>query len=210
MMITVKHRFLATIIIDGQILPNSWDIHLNLISNPNESQKDIATVVNRASCWIESMLDNSMLVGPEDMITLQDMACPFAIGVHPLPDEPYDRMLSICLYTKLSSIMEKKMFIDSIWLESYQSEGISHTHTAEEGDMGLLKSLADPGHEEFAEYWYRCDPVFFRSGSDGIELKEQTWEELGLGLSDEKPNVVSINKFKPRIIPGDKGDPDIA
>ena len=103
------------------------------------------------------------------------------------------------------------MFIDSIWLESYQSEGISHTYTCEEGDMTFLKTLAQPGQEEFAEYWYRCDPVFFRANEEGMELKEQTWDELGLGLSDTKPKVVPLtSKFKPRIIPGDKGDPDIA
>jgi hypothetical protein len=206
-MITLKHRFLATVIIDGQILPNSWEMCLNMIPNHNERAQDISIVTDRVNVWIESMLDNSMLVGPKDMITLREMTSPFTIGVHPLPDEPYDRILAICLYTKISSIMEKKMFIDSIWLESYQSEGISHTYTSEDGDVELLRQLVEPGDEEFAEYWYRKDPVFFRVDIEGIQLKEQTWHDLGFGLGEKSDSkVVPFNKFKPRIIPGDKGD----
>jgi len=208
-MITLKHKFLATIIIDGQILPNSWDLNIDMVPNPTESTHDISVVTDRVNVWIESMLDNSMLVGPADMHLLKEMPCPFSIGVHPLPDEPYDRMVAICLYTKLSAIMEKKMFINSIWLESYQSQGISHTYTSEDGDADLLKHLAEPGNEEFASYWYRKDPVFFRVDDAGMELKEQTWGELGLALREEEDGKVVPMRFKPRIIPGDKGD-DIA
>lgn len=214
-MITIKHKFLASVVIEGQILPNSWEMNLNLI--PNESilnHQDIAIATDRVNVWIESMLDNSMLVGPQDMITLKEMAMhPFAIGVHPLPDEPYDRILSICLYTKISSIMENKMFVDSIWIESYQSEGISHTYCSDDGDTALLKNLVEPGQEEFAEYWYRKDPVFFRVDNEGVTLTEQSWQDLGLafdGKSDGKVVPITKGKFKPRIIPGDKGDDNIA
>ena len=216
-MITIKHKFLASVVIEGQILPNSWDMNLNLI--PNESihnHHDIAIATDRVNVWIESMLDNSMLVGPQDMLTLKEMSMhPFAIGVHPLPDEPYDRILSICLYTKISSIMENKMFVDSIWLESYQREGISHTYCSDDGDTALLKNLAVPGQEEFAEYWYRKDPVFFRVDNEGVTLTEQSWKDLGLSFdaantSDGKVVPITKSKFKPRIIPGDKGDDSIA
>ncbi len=208
-MISIKHKFLATVIIDGSLIPNSWDLTVNLIPNSSNSNHDVAIATERLNVWIEAMLDNSMLVGPDDMELLKNVGpLPFSIGVHPLIDEPYDHIVGISIYTKLSAILEKKLFVDSLYLESYQGGNISHTHHTEEGDIEILRSAVNPGQEEYAEYWYRKDPVFFRVDHEGIKLVEQTWSELELGFNKDKAekNIVKLSEFKPRIIPGDKDD----
>ena len=111
-MISIKHKFLATVIIDGSLIPNSWDLTVNLIPNSINSNHDVAIATERLNVWIEAMLDNSMLVGPDDMELLKNVGpLPFSIGVHPLIDEPYDHIVGISIYTKLSAILEKKLFV---------------------------------------------------------------------------------------------------
>jgi len=214
-MITIKHKFLASVIVDGSLIPNSWDLTVHLTANVSESNHDIAVATERLSVWIESMLDNSMLVGPEDMELIKDApTLPFSAGVHPLIDEPYDHILAVCVYTKISAILDSKLFVDSLSLESYQGGNISHTHNAEEGDVEILREVARPGQEEYAEYWYRKDPVFFRIDENGVKLVDQSWKELDLGFDEDNKgktrnmgeNVVPLKEFKPRIIPGDKDD----
>ena len=214
-MIAIKHKFLASVIINGSLIPNSWDLTVHLSANVSETNHDIAVATERLSVWIEAILDNSMLVGPDDMELIKDFeSMPFSAGVHPLIDEPYDHILAVCIYTKISSILDKKLFVDSLTLESYQGGNISHTHNAEEGDVDILRDIARLGQEEYAEYWYRKDPVFFRIDDKGVKLIEQTWKELELGFDEDNggetrnvgENVVPLKKFKPRIIPGDKDD----
>ena len=56
--------------------------------------------------------------------------------------------------------------------------------------------------------------MFFRIDDKGVKLIEQTWKELELGFDEDNggetrnvgENVVTLKKFKPRIIPGDKDD----
>jgi hypothetical protein len=208
-MISFRKNFLTTVIIENQILPNSWEVQINLVPNTDSKIIDIDTATDRINVWIDSILDNSMLVGPNEMKMLSELTSPFEIGVHPVPDQPYDRMVAMCLYTKFTSIIEKKLFIDSIWLESYQADGLSHTYAADvDSDLDILRQITEPGNEEYAEYWYRRDPVFFRVNSEGCKLYEQTWSELGMGFDIEQKidNVVRLNQFKPRIVPGDKND----
>ena len=208
-MISIKHKFLASVVIDGSLVPNSWDLTVNLTANTDYSNYDITTAIERINVWIEALLDNSMLVGPEDMEMLKSAAVlPFSISVHPLIDEPYDHILGISIYTKISAILEKRLFVDSLYLESYQGGNISHSHTAEDGDIEILRSAVDPGQEEYAEFWYRKVPVFFSVDHEGINLVEQTWDDLELGFNKDKAdkNIVKLPGFTPRIIPGDKDD----
>jgi|TARA_B110000495_G_C22903056_1_gene527051 hypothetical protein len=203
-MITIKHTFLATVILDGCILPNRWDIKIDLLSDGKGSGTDISIACERVNVYVETMLDNCMLVGPQSMEDILSEGTMFYAGIHPLIDDPYDHILAISLYTKLNAILEGVLLVDSVWIESYQGNGISHTHSSEDDDGNVLDKIVDPKWKKYAEYWKSKDPSFYKSEKGEVELLKQTWDEVKLGYTKDKKKSKDgiVREFT--VIEGDK------
>lgn len=205
-MIKLEERFSACIVVNDVLIPNTWELTINLIPNSN-TQKNYNIALDRIQFYIGEVLDNSILLSPQS-VELFAKSIGINGTVHTLPGEPYDHLLSICLYTKLNSILERVFFVESVGVSSYQGEGITHTYDCESGDMETLRSLVHENAQllEYANYWYKPDIVYFDLHPEGLRMESKNWDELNLEFDSDDDRVVKLSNFKPRIIPKDDND----
>ena len=128
-----------------------------------------------------------------------------------LPDEPYDHIIGIALYTKLNSILEKVFFVESIAVNSYQGDNITHTYESADGDMDTFRELfTDHDVSEYLDYWYESSVSHFKLDTNGLQRITQSWDELGFTYEGNENKVIPLANFKPRIVPKDNDDPTVA
>jgi len=197
-MIKYEDRFSSSILLSKVLVPNTWNIDVHLIPN-HSTGKNYNIALDRLEYYINEVLDNSIIISPDD-VGIFASGVGFKGKIIVLPDEPYDHLLSIALYTKFNSILEKVFFVESVSVTSYQGEGITHTYDSESGDMETLINLInDPDIQEYVDYWYKPDAQCFIMDDEGMELITTKWHEVDLNFTHNTTdsNVVKLN-IKPR------------
>ena len=123
-MIIIEETFHSTCVLEDYLLPNTW--HLTIKAHPNgQKDKDFFTkAVERIQYYIFDVLENSIFVSGKNLSLLNNV--PLKAQVHVFPDEPWDHLVAMCLYTKLTAICEEVLFIESITVNSLQSRTVSH------------------------------------------------------------------------------------
>ena len=118
-MIKIQETFSTTCVLEDYILPNTW--HIEVIAHPNgQKQKEFFTkAVERIQYYIFDILENSIFIAGRNVNLLGNI--PFKAQVHVFPDDPWDHLIAMCLYTKLNSICEEVFFVDSISISSNSS-----------------------------------------------------------------------------------------
>jgi hypothetical protein len=199
-MITLKDKFCATLILDELlIMPNLWEVTVDLEPNPAfvDDPSSYNTAVDRIQVYIESMLDNSIFVSPEHVKHFMS-GIPLNGVVHTTPDIPYDHILTICLFTKFSSIAEGRCIVTNVKLESYQGQGVAHTHGVDDGDLDVLRTMFSEDVSEYAEYWFDSHIKFFELSPDSMVLQTLPWEKFHLEFQTDKTgDVVQLDTFRP-------------
>jgi len=202
-MIEIKETFCTTVLLEDIVLPNTWNLTVTLIPN-NSKNKLYNKAMERIQYYIFEVLDNSIFVGCHNLSKIVDF--PFKAQVHVFPDDPWDHLIAMCLYTKINAMCEEVFFVDSITINSHQARGISHNFSeADGGNSNLLDLFEDePDLEQYVKYWYKPTPQMFLL-SEGLKLVEQDWSESELEFEDKSSGtVVTLKDFKkPR-----KGDDD--
>src|SRR6056300_1141344 len=98
-MITIEEKFSCCIVVDTQLLPNTFDVKVNLLPSGN-TQKNYNVALERISIFFREVLEDSILIGPS---SVNKFSQPMGLNgvVHTLPDEPYDHLMAIALATKI-------------------------------------------------------------------------------------------------------------
>lgn len=207
-MITVKEKFGATLILDDMlVLPNFWDVTVNMEPNPvfADELSSYNIAVDRIQVFIESMLDNSIFISPDHIKYFMD-GLPLSGVAHTTPDLPYDHILTMCLYTKFSNIVEGRCIVQNVKLESYQANGVQHSHGLEDGDPETLRNLFAEEDPAFAEYWYDSTVKFFNLSTNGMKLNVTGWEKFDLAFDKKPGDVVQLDTFRKKFKPKDDDD----
>jgi len=194
-MIELKEDFSVTMVIEDIIIPNTFTITINLVPN-NSKNKFYNKAMDRVQYYIGEILDNSIFVSATNIKKISEL--PFKAQVHVFPDDPWDHLIAMCLFTKFNSICEKVFFIDSITITSNQARNVSHHFAEDDGGNNHLHELFDdePDVEPYVNYWYKPQPQLFLL-TDGLRLTDHSWQELELGYEDKKTGtVVTLKDFK--------------
>ena len=220
-MISVTNKFAATLYVKGMLFANFWDITINMVTDADTSASNNNVAMDRIQYYIENMLDNSLLLGAVDAKLFDKNPMGIEAACNLLPGDPLDHLFTVCLYTKFSSIVEKMLFVDSVVLESYQSNGIKYTYNSTDQEITPLHAVMGDVDLEYCEYWYDPEPVLFRLDADGLQLIKQTWSDVDLLfeppdepdvglLFDETPdkNIIKLDSFRPKISPKNSDDDD--
>ena len=210
-MISVTNKFAATLYVKGMLFANFWDITINMVTNADTSASNNNVAMDRIQYYIENMLDNSLLLGPDGTKLFDKNPIGIEGACNLLPGDPLDHLFTVCLYTKFNSIVEKMLFIDSVVLESYQSNGLRYTYDSTDHEITPLHGIIDDEFLEYCDYWHDSEPVLFKLDTDGLQLIKQTWsdvdllfdlsEESDVGvLFDETPdkNIIKLDSFRPK------------
>lgn len=205
-MIELKETFCTTMILEDIIIPNTWNITVTLIPNQGKN-KFYNKAMDRLQYYITEILDNSIFVSKDSVHSISEL--PFKAQVHIFPDDPWDHLIAMCLYTKFNSICEQVFYIDNITISSHQARSVSHSFSEEEGGSGnLLELFDDESEQEVVKYWYKPTPQLFLL-HEGLKLVDHPWNEIDLEYEEkDSATVVTLKDFK-KPPTNDNGD-DIA
>lgn len=201
-MITIEEKFSCCVVVDTQLLPNTFDVKINLLPT-NNTQKNYNVALERINIMFREVLEDSILIGPASVSKFKN-----AMGlngiIHTLPDEPYDHLMAIVLHTKITAILEGVFSVEKVSVTSTQGQGVTHTFENEE-DIDVLRELIDnPDLQEYVDYWYTTNVNFIRLHPNGIKLETQSWDKEDLTY-ETKPS--ESKKFRPRLVSdNDKDD----
>ncbi len=209
-MITLEENFYCCVVVDTQLCPNSFSVKVVLEPNKDHN-KNYNIALERVSIFFNEVLDDSILIGPESM---GKFATPIGLNgtVHALPDEPYDHLLSIALFTKINAIVENTFNVISVSVTSTQGKGVTHTFDDEHYEIGpniLREIVDDPNNDlvDYINYWYETDLTYFKLHPNGLIKETHDWGKFNLALESYE-NVTELKKFKPRIVKSDNDTDD--
>ena len=204
-MITIEERFSCCIVVDTQLLPNTFDVKVNLLP-ANSTQKNYTVALERINIIFRDVFEDSILIGPSSVSKFKN-----AMGlngvIHTLPDEPYDHLLAIALHTKISALVQDVFTVERVSVTSTQGNGVTHTFE-DIGDSGdTLRELMDnPDLKEYVDYWYSANVNYIRLHPNGIKYETQNWEKEGLVY--EQKDSGAVKRFRPRLVSDNDKDDD--
>lgn len=198
-MIEVKETFSTTMVLEDIIVPNTWYVTISLVPNSNKP-KHYTKAMDRMQFYLSEVLENSVFISADNLGKLSSL--PFKAQVHVFPDDPWDHLVAMCLYTKITAICEQVFFVESITISSQQAKNVSHTFSAEEGGEKNLLQLFDdePDLEQYVQYWYKPTPQLFLL-HEGLKLIDEGWEDVDLTFDEKSGTVVDIKDFKKKPPP---------
>ena len=195
-MIELNETFSTTMILEDVVIPNTWNITVQLVPNTAKN-KLYNKAMERVQYYITEVLDNSIFVSYSNLALLSEI--PFKAQVHVFPDDPWDHLIAMCLYTKINSMTEEVFYVDSITINSHQARGVSHNFSEADGGNENLHELFEdePDLEQYVNYWYKSTPQLFLL-HEGLKIVDHTWDEIELQYEDkpQEADVISLKDFK--------------
>ena len=207
-MIELNETFSTTMVLEDIIIPNTWKLTVNLIPNVGKN-KLYNKAMERIQYYIQEVLENSIFVGSYNLALLSDI--PFKAQVHVFPDDPWDHLIAMCLYTKINSMCEEVFYVDSISISSHQAKGVSHNFSEADGGNEHLHHLFEdePDLEMYIQYWYKSTPQLFLL-HEGLKLIDHPWDDVELQYEDtpQTGDVVNLKDYKKPKPPTDAANDD--
>jgi len=207
--IIIQETFNSTCILEDYILPNTWHIEIKAHPNGQKDKQFYTKAVERIQYYIFDVLENSIFVAGQNIASISSL--PFKAQVHVFPDDPWDHLVAMCLYTKLTAICEEVLFIESVTVNSLQSRTVSHNFGQEDGGGEVLFDLFkdNPDAQEFCSYWYKPYPQLMLL-HEGLKLVEQHWDDKDIDITyndsvESNGKVIDLKQYKKKPPENDNG-----
>jgi len=180
-----EFSFNAGLFFENEFYMNTYQIAASFnVEAKSIIEQNIA--LQRAKWFFGETIDSAIFVKDTDLEKIEKLN-DIGLKTCPLPEEPYDQIIGIIIFTKLSAILEDKLVLTDIQLSSDMCDGVSYLHSMEE-NVGPF-SLRGWWNENSPNISTPIKPI---KGKKVVKLnkKANTWEELSLGFSVvEKPQV---------------------
>ena len=172
-------KFTAGVWYDGQMKMNNYDVRLWLLTNSVEPDSH-NVALERIRYFIHGRLDSSILISSEHADQVKQLHAT-GLRITTLPGDPVDQIIGIMLYSKLSAIMEGRMILGEVEINSDLGGGVVYMHNEEE-NLGPL---------EQSGWWHDADLTQCHSELIGEEkvmslARSTIWRELELSWPEEE------------------------
>ena len=175
---------------------NSYDIELAIITNTANADDHVISL-NRLNHFIYNEMANTVYIHQDDTAQIQALTGA-GIKVTTLPEQPIDQIIGIALYSKLNAILQERMFVTGVTIQSDLGDNVRYLHS----DRESVGPLSQEG------WWYDASPVHsdFKSSASRKQVvklnRTLTWQDLEMEWSDVEPventgNTVVFAKFGP-------------
>jgi len=187
----------AAIWFEGRLQINDYTAELSIYTNTTD-QDDHVTSLARLNHFVYDELTNTVFIKQDNQEQMQALTTA-GINITPLPEEPIDQVIGIMLYCKLNAILEKRMIVTDITIQSDLGDNVRYLHS----DQESLGPCDDPG------WWFDSGPIH-NNFNPTIGNKKQvvklnrtpTWRDLDLEwsgtsapITDSTTNTVVFAKF---------------
>lgn len=170
--------FMAGIYYEDTLQLNQYSVALNLVTKTTDPE-ETNIAMNRVKCFIWSELENTVFINQAHAEKAELLSL-LGINVTTLPEEPVDQIIGIMLYCKLNAIMEGRMTITSLDIQSTLGDQVWYLHDDEDA-LGPFAvdgwwTLPSVQHETI-----EVDPV----PENVVKVTTQGWHEYGLEWPEE-------------------------
>lgn len=180
--------FVAGIYYENSLQLNQYSISLNLVTKTTDAvQTNIA--MDRVKCFIWSELEHTVFINQANKEKAEMMSL-LGINVTTLPEEPVDQIIGMMLYCKLNAIMEGRMVVTSLDIQSTLGDQVWYLHDEEDA----LGPFADDGWWTFPSVQHETievDPV----AENVVKVTTTGWQEYGLEWPDEIKHTANTVVF---------------
>jgi hypothetical protein len=166
---------------------NRYQIELLMTTNTSD-QDDQIICMNRMNHFIYEELNNTVFINENDTDQIQ-LLLSAGIKITTLPEAPIDQIIGWVVFLKLNSILEDRMVITDVKIQSDLGDNIKYMHT-------LGESL---GPVELKGWWTDSSPVHSSVKSSGskkrvVKLNKGTsWKKLDMSWAGEDETSSTAN-----------------
>jgi predicted Fe-Mo cluster-binding NifX family protein len=184
----------AAIWFEDRLQINDYSAELSIYTNTMDHQ-DHVTSMARLNHFMYHELTNTVFIKQDNQDQLRALAAA-GIKVTTLPEEPIDQIIGIALYCKLNAILEQRMMVTNVTIQSLLGDNVRYLHSSQES----LGPCSESG------WWTDPGPIHsnFKPAAGNRRVvklnRTPTWRDLDLGWSGtEQPknetNTVVFAKF---------------
>ena len=183
----------AALWFENRLQVNDYNATISMYTNTT-NQEDHVTCMERINHFVYHELTNTVFIKQDDQEQLKALSAA-GIKVTTLPEEPIDQIIGIVLYCKLNAILEEKMIVTNVTIQSLLGDNVRYLHSGEES----LGPCSDPG------WWLDPGPVHsnFKPAASSRRVvklnRTPTWKDLDLGWdgsTEEPKNETNTVVFK--------------
>lgn len=192
-------KFVAGLYHEGSVHMNTYDVKIGFITT-TDNATDQNVAMDRIKYFVHEVLQSGILINAKDHDVAKKLqSAGFRVLI--LPEEPYDQITGIMLFSKLNAISEGNLCITDIDISSYYGDSIHYLHD-EEDSVG---PFAENGWWNAADTSWQNNKTSKESDSVVKIDRSMSWLELGLEWEGEEQldneddslnQVVYISNFK--------------
>ena len=178
----------AAIWFETRLQVNDYHATISMYTNTS-NQEDHVKCMERINHFVYHELTNTVFIKQDDQEQIQALSAA-GIKITPLPEEPIDQIIGIALYCKLNAILEEKMIVTGVNIQSDLGDNVRYLH----GDQESRGPCDTPG------WWYDAGPTHsnFKPTLGGkrrvVKLnRTPSWRDLELDWSDSEPVPTNSN-----------------
>ena len=184
----------AAIWFEDRMQINDYNAEISMYTNTTE-QEDHVTCMARLNHFVYHELTDTVFINQHNQEQLRALSAA-GIKVTTLPEEPIDQIIGIALYCKLNAILEERMIVTNVTVQSVLGDNVRYLHGSQES----LGPCSDTG------WWTDPGPVHsnFKPATKGKRVvklnRTPAWRDLDLGwsgteLPKNETNTVMFAKF---------------
>ena len=187
----------AAIWFENTLQINNYNMELAITTN-TANPDDHVVSLNRLNHFVYNEMANTVYIH-QDNVTQAEALTAAGIKITTMPEQPIDQIIGIALYSKLNAILEQRMFINDVTIQSDLGDNVRYLHSERES-LGPLDQMgwwqdSSPAHSDFKST---------ASQKHVVRLsRNTTWQDLEMEWSDVEPvesaddNTVVFAKFGP-------------
>jgi len=165
--------FLAGIWYNDQLQMNHYSLHMSLLTGTTDS-KSTNVAMDRLKYFVLAEMQNTVFINQAHQ-GVAEMMKSLGINITTLPGEPVDQLVGMMLYCKLNSIMENRMTVSALDINSVLGDSVWYRHDEEDS----LGPFAYDGWWNSATTQH--DTVDLEPVSDNVvKVTTQGWHDQGL------------------------------
>ena len=202
----------AIVVEDQKILPNRYNIHLNLTTATEDiNHQNIA--FERILFMINEIFSNTVFISGDNENLEQIVTVLPKNHFTILPEDPYDHIIGIMLYHKFSAITEEKFEINELIIGSTLSKDVKYTidefNEFDEEDCECCADCEECANDTIP-WWDRSDITTIDFESDDTE-DNISWDDIELNwdfVDEEKNTEIIFTPNKKTVFTVINGGPD--
>jgi hypothetical protein len=187
----------AAIWFENTLQINNYSMELAITTNTADPEDHI-TSLNRLNHFVYNEMTNTVYIHQDDTAQAQALVTA-GIKITTMPEQPIDQIIGIALYSKLNAILEQRMFINNVTIQSDLGDNVRYLHSERES-LGPLSQIgwwqdSSPAHSDFKSTAGKKHVVRLS--------RNLTWQDLDMEWSDAASvestddNTVVFAKFGP-------------